>query len=391
MSRSMHEDASTVDDGSIAPKQPNVGRGLSNEVRHHFPSAPAMMMESARRRVLVAALALAGAACHPPAGASQGPPSISPAPADSFRIRPGVALVANQQSADVSIIDLATGATTRVAVGTGPHEAAISPDGKWGVATVYGAQVPGNELAILDLAARTVTRTIDLGEYTRPHDVEFIPGAPSKVLVTSEATRKILRVDIGTGAIETTIATNANGSHMLGITGDAKRVFTANIGSGSVSELDLTGGAFVRQVAVAPVTEGIAVTPDGREVWVGSNQLGTVTVVDAASGTISATLPGFKVPYRLTVSPDGKLVIVCDPDANRIAIIDRATRTVVGEVAGLGSPRGVMVAADNRTALVTLGTENAVAIIDLVGRRVVRRIEVGQSPDGVAVRLAGVP
>ena len=339
-----------------------------------------------RRHLALALLGLFAAACQPAAGTSQVPAS-SPVRPDSFRVRPGFVLVANQQSADVSIIDLATGASDRVAVGTGPHETAIGPDGKLGVATIYGAQVPGNKLAIIDLVSKTVVRTIDLGQYTRPHDAEFIPGAPTKVLVTSEATDRILRVDIIAGTIDTIIGTNAKGSHMLGITADAKRAFTANVGGGSTSELDLANGTFVRQIAIAPQTEGIAVTPDGREVWIGSNQLGTVTVVDAITGTVSATLPGFKVPYRLTVSPDGKLVIVCDPEANRIAIIDRASRTVVGDVAGLGSPRGVMVASDNRTAMVTLGTENAVAVIDLVARRVVQRIPVGESPDGVAVWL----
>lgn len=337
---------------------------------------------------MLACVGALAAGCQPAAGSSQAPrtPAIESS-ADSFRIRPGIVLVANQQSADVSIIDLASGAMERVTVGTGPHETAISADGRWGVATVYGAQVPGNKLAIIDLASKTVVRTIDLGEYTRPHDAEFIPGAPTKVLVTSEATQRILRVDIATGTIEATIPTSAQGSHMLGITDDAKHAFTANMRSGSISELDLATGKFVRQVAIAPLTEGIAVTPDGREVWVGSNELGTVTVLDALTGTVSATLPGFRVPYRLTTSPDGRMVIVCDPEANRIAIIDRASRAVVGEVAGLGSPRGVMVAADNRTALVTLGTENAVAVIDLAARRVVRRIPVGDSPDGVAVWL----
>jgi YVTN family beta-propeller protein len=335
-------------------------------------------------RVALVLVALA-AACRSTPNAGTGAPSSTAN--DTFQVRAGIALVANQQSADVSIIDLATGQSRRVAVGTGPHEAAISPDGRWGIATVYGAQVPGNQLAVIDLAGKSLARHIDLGEYTRPHDVEFVPGSPTKVVVTSETTRRVLLVDVVTGAIEAAIETNNPGSHMLGITANANRVFTANIAAGGISELDLGARRFVRQVATAPVSEGIAVAPDGREVWVGSNQQGTVTVVDASTGTVVQTLAGFTLPYRLTVSPDGKQVIVCDPEAGRIVIIDRASRTIAGEVAGLGSPRGAMVAADNRTAVVTLGTESAIAVIDLVTKRVIRRIAVGASPDGVAIRL----
>src|SRR5829696_3528780 len=41
----------------------------------------------------------------------------------------GTVLVANQQSADASIITLGAGTSERVPVGEGPHETAISPDG----------------------------------------------------------------------------------------------------------------------------------------------------------------------------------------------------------------------------------------------------------------------
>jgi YVTN family beta-propeller protein len=307
--------------------------------------------------------------------------------APASRSLTGIALVANQQSADVSIIDLGTGAATRVPVGPGPHEAAISRDGRWGVATVYGTQPPGNKLAILDLGAKSVVRTIDLGQYTRPHGVMFHPTIPTQVLVTSEASRNVVVVDITNGTIVAAIPTEQQGSHMLGVTADASRVFTANVGSGTATELDLAGRKMIRHFPIAPQSEGIAVTPDGAEIWVGSNAQGTVTVIDTKSGSVVTTLTGFSVPYRLGSSPDGKMIVVCDPQAGRIAIIDRATRKVTGEIAGLASPRGVMVAEDNRTALVTLGEDSAVAIVDLIDRSVVRKIGVGPSPDGVAVRL----
>jgi len=295
----------------------------------------------------------------------------------------GYALVANQQSASASLIDLRRDSARTIPVGVGPHEAAISPSGRIGVVTIYGQQPAGNELAIIDIRTAAVTKTVSLGEYTRPHGVVFLAGNESRVVVTSEATQRLLVVNIETGQVESAIPTNANGSHMAGVTADGKRAFTANIGSGSVSEIDLVERKFVRTVPVGPRPEGIAVTPDGKEVWAGSNTDGTVSIVETATGQVAAKLSGFTLPYRLAISADGRTAIICDPQANRIAIADVAMRRVIWDVTELGSPRGVTITPDGAFALVTVAADPSMAVVDLKAKKVVGRVPVGASPDGV--------
>ena len=113
------------------------------------------------------------------------------------RITTGTVLVANQQSASATIVDIATQTATTLDVGTGPHEAVISPDGRWGVVTIYGvAGAPGNKLSIIDLPAKKVVRTINLGTYLRPHGASFVTGQPNVVAVTSETTQNVVLADI---------------------------------------------------------------------------------------------------------------------------------------------------------------------------------------------------
>jgi DNA-binding beta-propeller fold protein YncE len=295
----------------------------------------------------------------------------------------GTVLVANQQSASATIVDVATKNATTIDVGAGPHEAVISPDGRWGVVTIYGTQTPGNQLAIVDLAAKKVARTIDLGEYKRPHGAAFIAGSSNDLVVTSEATQNVVLVDVGAGKVVGAIPTHHPGSHMLGVTRDGKHLFTSNVPYGGISEIDLTKREFARDLEVAPATEGVAVTPDGSAVWVGSNSTGTVTVVDTKSWTKAATLTDLGMPYRIGISPDGSLAVVCDPEGNRVWVVDAKARKVLGQVASLGSPRGVSIAPDDRTAYVTLGRDNAVAAIDLIDRVIRFTVPVGTSPDGV--------
>src|SRR5258707_106730 len=52
--------------------------------------------------------------------------------------RAGVIVVANQQGASATVVDAATMKTiATLPVGNGPHEAAISPDGRWAAVTLY--------------------------------------------------------------------------------------------------------------------------------------------------------------------------------------------------------------------------------------------------------------
>jgi DNA-binding beta-propeller fold protein YncE len=292
-------------------------------------------------------------------------------------------VVANQQSASASIMNADGVAMKHVPVGSGPHEAAISRDGKVAVVSIYGAQIPGNQIAVIDLVRDSVIRTIDLGQYTRPHGMAFLGASAERIVATSEATNNVVLINLTTGAVEA-IGTNARASHMIAVTADGTRGWTANVIDHSVSEIDLVNKRFVRSFTVPANPEGIAVTPNGSEVWVGSNTTGAVTVISTQTGQITRTLTGATFPYRLASSGDGRIMAIVDGQADRLRIADVATGAYTGEVT-LTQPRGVSIL-NNRTAYVTLAS-GAVAVVDLATRGVLRTIQVQASPDGVAVAV----
>lgn len=300
--------------------------------------------------------------------------------------RTGFVLVANQQSGSASLIDLSTDTAKVIAVGAGPHEAVISPSGRIGVVTIYGISgQPGNQLAVIDIKTAAVTKTISLGEYTRPHGAVFIPNDETRVLVTSEATQRLLVVNLTTGAVEHAMPTGAAGSHMVAITADGSRAYTSNITDGSYSGFQLgQAPGLIRVTPTSPATEGIAVTPDGKEVWAATNT-GHVNVVLAATGVIQTAhnFMGLGQPYRLAMSQDGSFAIICDPKADAVIVADVKTHTVLWSLTGIGSPRGVNIAPDGKTAFVTLAADETMGVIDLEARKLTRKIKVEKSPDGV--------
>lgn len=319
------------------------------------------------------AAALALAAC------THGSPS-APAPSATAARRTPVLVVANQESGSASV--LGTDGTTmkHLAVGTGPHEAQVSPDGRTAVVTIYGDRTPGNRLAIIDLTRDSVVKTIDLGRYTRPHGVHFLNGRSDRIAVTSETAPAVLLIDLTTDSIRA-IPTNGRTSHMVAVSADGRRAWTANVRDNSVSELNLADGAFVRKISVPAGPEGIAVTPDGSEVWVGSNETGAVTVISTATGQVVHTFSGATFPYRLAVSPDAATVAIVDGKGAQLLLVDRAARITRNSVP-VDDPRGVAFTPDGRTAWVTLGA-GQVAEIDVASGTVRRQLAVQASPDGV--------
>jgi YVTN family beta-propeller protein len=301
-------------------------------------------------------------------------------------------VTANMTAHSASVIDLATGvARGTVETPEGPHEVAISHDGKWAVVSIYGTRGSiGNSLVVIEVATGAEARRIDLGEYRRPHGMAFLPG-DQKLLVTSETSQRVLVVDFATGAVDTTMITSQATTHMVALVPDGSRAFTTNIGSGSISVLDVPARRVARTITVGARIEGIAVTPDGREVWVGGNDSKTVYVVNVATGTVAAKLEGFGMPYRLGITPDGGTAVISDPGSEQIHIYDVASRRERAVIAvppladGGASPQGVTIGPDGRTAYVTLKAAGRVALVDLASGTIVRQVTVGGGSDGVGV------
>lgn len=307
--------------------------------------------------------------------------ATGPLPAQSPDGRTGTLVVLNKGEATATFVDVASGEIlATVPTGPGPHELALSSDGRVAVGTDYG----GNTLTVLDVAGTGVATTIDLGEYDRPHGIAFLPG-DSLVAVTSESTGNVVLVDVPERAVVRAIPTGAGGSHMVAATGDGSTLFTGNMADGTVSRLDVASGELVESWSVPPTPEAITVSRDGGEVWVGSNDEGLVSVLDTGTGQVTSPLEDFQWPYRILLVPERGLAVIPDLRGEEVRFVDLETRDEreVLELPG-AAPQGVALTGDRGTLFLSLSARGRVAIIDLESLAVVRTLEVGPTPDGVA-------
>ena len=297
----------------------------------------------------------------------------------------GTLVVTNKGPSTATIIDVGSGRTlATLPTGNGPHEVILSSDGRWAVVTDYGAQQAGKTLTVIDVPALRVARTIDLGQYTRPHGIAFLPG-DSLVVISSETSQHIVVVNVLDGAVRRAIPTGAQGSHMVAVTGNGAIAYTGNIGSNTVTQFDLRTGQSTRSWSVPEQPEAINVTSDGGEVWVGSNATGRVSVVDPATGAVTTAADGLGWPYRILYSPDGRLVLLPDMRKEELRFIERSSRRELGRLAFPGGgPQGITITPDGRYALQSLSREGRVAIVDVATRTVAGSLAAGGSPDGIA-------
>lgn len=303
----------------------------------------------------------------------------------------GTLIVTNKGPSTATIIDAESGrALTTLPTGKGPHEVVVSRDGRIAVVTDYGSQSGGSTLTVIDVPGLKVVRTIDLGEYRRPHGIVFLPG-DSLVAVTSESSRNVVIVNVGAGVVRNAIPTQHNGSHMVGVTEDGARAYTGDIGSNTVSELNMLKGKYVRSWDVPTQPEAINVTPDGSEIWVGSNATGKVSVVNPTTGAITTAAEGFGWPYRVLFTPDVKTVLLPDLRREELRFVDRATHKELGRLSFAGGgPQGITITPDGKYILQSLSQQGRVAVIDAMARKVVGYIPAGETPDGIAFSPAAV-
>ncbi|MCG3121922.1 MAG: Hydrazine synthase subunit beta [Phycisphaerales bacterium] len=331
----------------------------------------------------------------------------APQPAPQVSIKPpeaGSVVVFNKAQANGMLFrpgDAAASAT--VAVGDGPHEVAIS--GGRAVVSNYGGPKPGSTLTVIDLKSFHPVKTISLGDYRRPHGLAFFKDG-RHVLVTAEVNQSLIQVNVDTGEVVKAWETGQHGSHMVVLSPDEKTAYVTNVGSGSVTIIDLaaSGPDAATTITTAPGAEGLALSPDGGELWVANNKSDSISILDTKAKAVTATMACEKYPLRVAFTPDGKHVLAAASASGDIIVYDAATRKELRRIATLPQegadhdplppegpfkdspvPIGIAITPDGGRAYTACTATGTVAYIDLSSWTVTSHLRAGKAPDGIGL------
>jgi len=302
---------------------------------------------------------------------------------------PPTLFVAAKRGNTLSKVDLATGREVlRLPSCTNPHELATSPDGQHVALACYG----GTSVDIFSTGDLEKIASIDLGAKARPHGIVWHPNGA--LFVTAEGRRSIFRIEdpLGTAPRLFESGTGKEGSHMLAVSPDARTAWTTDLGSRTVTRIDLVTRRAPLSTTVGEEPEGIGLSPDGKTLWVSARGSNQAFALDPQTMEVRKTVATGRFPLRIALRPQGDVAVTSDLQDGSLSVIDTATARVIRTIPVSSSAEAqtrfqvtILWSADGERIYVAETGTDTVAEVDFAGGKVLRRFTVGEGGDGMAI------
>ena len=303
----------------------------------------------------------------------------------------GTLLVAQKGAGALAIIDLNSG--TLVASvpeeGITGHEVTASPDGRFAYVPIYGNSgvgrpgTDGHNMIVIDIAAHKIVGNVDFGRGVRPH-LPAIGPKDGLLYVSTELDRAITIIDPKTLKIVGAIPTRQAESHMFVLSHDGLRAYTANVGPGAVSVLDIKARKTLAVIPIAGQIQRISISPDDKWVFTADQTKPQLAVIDTATNKVSSWIPLAGLGYGSAPTRDGRWMLIALPDANKVSVIDLKTMKVARNIDVPAAPQEIVIRPDGKLAYVSCEGADRVAEIDLANWKINRTFHTGKGPDGLA-------
>lgn len=297
-------------------------------------------------------------------------------------------LVANQFDHTLLIIDPASRKTVAtVGVDINGHEVIASPDGQFAYVPIYGNSgvgkpgTDGSTVEVIDIAAGRAVHIIDLGKPTRPHCAKF--GPDGQLYVSAELAKAVDVIDPRTRKVVAELPTGQIDSHMLVLSPDGSRVYTANVFAGNVSVLDVPDRTLIATIPVSLSLQRISISPDGRTVYTHDQQKPRIALIDTASNKVAQWWDVPDMVYSSSPTPDGHWLIANAPSGKLFAI-DTSSGKIAHTYdipAALGE---TLVAPDSTHAYVSCPQAGTIEILNLKTWELEEPIKLTKGVDGLA-------
>lgn len=320
-------------------------------------------------------------------------------------------LALSKENHTLALVDPSTlKVIAKVPVGEDPHEVIASSDGKTAYVSIYGGGSL-HTINVIDLITHKRLDDIDTRPLFGPHGLTFVNN---KLWFTVEGSKAIGCYNPSTKKIEWVMGTGQDRTHMIYVTNNAKKIYTTNVASGTVSILQDTLMHFAPPrnmpnmpqpsqnkmpptpmqahenweqtlINVSNGCEGFDVSPDSTELWTASAEDGKIYIINLATKqpeqTIDANVHGAN---RLKFTTDGKMVFISSLGSGNLTVYDAKARSLIKQINIGNGAAGILMQPDGVKVYVACTPDNYVTVIDLKTLAVVNKIDVGGGPDGLA-------
>jgi DNA-binding beta-propeller fold protein YncE len=209
-----------------------------------------------------------------------------------------VLLVVNQGDHDLGFVDpvSAKEVTTLDVGGITGHEVAVSADGRTAFVPIYGNSgvgrpgTDGHNMVVVDIPSQKIVGNVDFGHGVRPHCAVY-DAKDGLLYVTTELDQSITIINPHTLKIVGSIPTTQSESHMLAISHNGRFGYTANVGPGTVSVLDMKARKTIAVIPVSAQTQRISISRDDSMVFTADQKKAQLAVIDTTTNKIKTWVP----------------------------------------------------------------------------------------------------
>lgn len=331
-------------------------------------------------KALLPLAALALCACTPVSGEQADAPAESEVE--------GALFVAGKFGNTLARIDLASGEeTARVDSCANPHELATSPDQRHVALACYG----GRTVDIFRTADLVMVKRVELGEGARPHGIVW--HANGDLYTTAEGRQSIYRIADPLRTAETfEYASGQRGTHMLTVSPDARHAWTTDLGSRTVTRIDLADARAPVSLEVGEEPEGIALSPDGETLYVSARGSDAAYAIDPETLAVRKTIAVGDFPLRIVTRPQGDYAVTSNLMDGSLTVIDlqrfEPVRTIAVSSPAQAEARAqvtVLWSPDGERIYVAETMNNTIAEVDFASGEVLRRLPGEGGGDGIAI------
>ncbi len=214
----------------------------------------------------------------------------------------------------LSVISVADGAVVRrVEVPGAVHHVAVSPDGRYAIATH-----PNDDgISVTDLSTFAVSEIVRTGPVAN-YAVVSPDGALAYISNTGNGT--VSEIDTSTWIVRRNIMAGGSPEHMV-LSPDGRTLYVANIDVGTVTVLSLAQGRVEKTYFVGGAIHGIDLSDDARTLFVSGEGDDKLVAIDLATGEMRTRALG-PAPYHLAVVRGAGKLYVSSQNEPKIWVVD---------------------------------------------------------------------
>jgi YVTN family beta-propeller protein len=201
--------------------------------------------------------------------------------------------------------------------------------------------------------------------------------------VTAELANAIDVIDPATRKVLAEIPTGQRESHMLVISPDGRRAYTANVGAGSVSVLDLSKRTLIAAIPVAKKIQRISISPDGSRVYTHDQDSPRVAIIDTATNKISGWIELPASAYASASTPDGRWLLAVSQQKG-LFVVELSSGKVAHSFEAPKNSSEILIRPGGDVAYVSGTGDGKIAVYDLHTWEARPPIELSPGVDGLA-------